>query len=58
MAKKKKRQHPCCNNPTPEYHSSWQDETGCCANCGKVLRYGNGPLKNGAWPQREGKKRC
>lgn len=53
MANRKKRcEHPCCNNPKQEYHSSWQDETGLCDNCGKRLRYGNGPGPYGSWPTR------
>lgn len=31
---------PCCSKPMEEYHSSWQDETGLCVNCGKRLRFG------------------
>jgi hypothetical protein len=45
------RMHPCCSHPCQEYHSSWKDETGLCAHCGKHLRWGNGPLKYGAWPR-------
>jgi hypothetical protein len=32
---------PCCNNPKQEYHRSWQDETGRCANCGRHLSFGS-----------------
>jgi hypothetical protein len=46
---KKRRRHPCCNNPQTKYFSSWQDDEPWCVNCGKVVRYGNGPLKHGAW---------
>ena len=50
MTKRKDRQNPCCHNPKKEYHSYWQDDTGKCANCGKKLRHGNGPLLGFYWP--------
>ena len=55
VATTKTRHHPCCNGPRPEFHSSWKDETGRCANCERYLRYGNGPLLHGAWPKKVSK---
>jgi len=47
-----RRRHPCCTSPRQTYHYSWKDEDGLCANCGKYLRYGSGPLDHGAWPKK------
>ena len=50
VKRKRRHSHPCCSDPTPENHSNWwADGTGLCAKCHKYLRYGDGPLKNGAW---------
>ena len=52
MKKKVRRRHPCCPSPTWKFHSSWKDEDGLCASCGKRYREGNGPLAFGAWPKK------